>query len=62
MPSSKLVSGLKLKAEAPCLMEKLMKGIVLTPEYKHDLFMLTAKVRSCALVFVHVCARVRVRS
>ena len=46
MRSSKLVSGLKLKAEAPCLMEKLMeKGLVIAPEYKHDLFMLTAKVR-----------------
>ena len=27
-------------------MEKLMdKGLVIAPEYKHDLFMLTAKVR-----------------
>jgi len=42
--NSKLVSGLKIKATAPCLMEKLMdKGLEIAPEYKHDLFMLTAK-------------------
>jgi len=39
------MKGLKLKAEVPCLPAKLTaKGITISPEYKHDLLMFTAKV------------------
>jgi voltage-dependent anion channel protein 2 len=42
--NSSLMKGLKLKADVPCLPAKLTsKGITISPEYKHDLLMLTAK-------------------
>mmetsp|Transcript_78240 Transcript_78240/g.114581 ORF Transcript_78240/g.114581 Transcript_78240/m.114581 type:complete len:273 (+) Transcript_78240:51-869(+) len=45
--NTSMMKGLKLKAEMPCLPDKLKKnGVVISPEFKHDSVMFTAKAES----------------
>lgn len=47
LEKSGLMKNLKIKAEAPCLPDKLAKnGLVISPEYKHELVMITAKAET----------------